>query len=67
MPGVGSVDERYQPYSVEIIEVTGGRFWKPYGKAVDAMIKAQPDPRGGSTPAGNPDMYQQRAHRPHQS
>jgi hypothetical protein len=27
---VGKVSERYQSYNVEMVEVTGGRFWKPY-------------------------------------
>jgi Glycosyl hydrolase family 79, N-terminal domain len=31
MARVGTVDERFQSYNVEMIEVTGGRFWKPYG------------------------------------
>jgi hypothetical protein len=31
MPRVGTVDERFQSYNVEMVEVTGGRFWKPYG------------------------------------
>src|SRR5713226_4515449 len=31
MPRIGTVDERFQSYNVEMIEVTGGRFWKPYG------------------------------------
>ena len=31
MPRVGVVDERFQSYNVEMVEVTGGRFWKPYG------------------------------------
>ena len=30
MPRIGSVSDRYQSYNVEMIEVTGGRFWKPY-------------------------------------
>ena len=30
MARVGTVDERFQSYNVEMIEVTGGRFWKPY-------------------------------------
>lgn len=25
------VDERYQSYNIEMVEVTGGRFWAPYG------------------------------------
>jgi hypothetical protein len=31
MARVGTVDERFQSYNVEMVEVTGGRFWKPYG------------------------------------
>jgi hypothetical protein len=31
MTGVGTVDERFQSYNIEMVEVTGGRFWKPYG------------------------------------
>jgi hypothetical protein len=27
----GTVDARFQSYNVEMVEVTGGRFWKPYG------------------------------------
>src|SRR5712672_2054179 len=31
MTRIGTVDERFQSYNVEMVEVTGGRFWKPYG------------------------------------
>ena len=31
MARIGEVDERFQSYNVEMVEVTGGRFWKPYG------------------------------------
>jgi hypothetical protein len=31
MPRLGTVDERFQSYNVEMVEVTGGNFWKPYG------------------------------------
>ena len=27
---VGTVDERYQSYNIEMVEVTGGRFWAPW-------------------------------------
>ena len=30
MPAIGTVDERYQSYNIEMLEVTGGRFWAPY-------------------------------------
>src|SRR5258707_14370591 len=32
MARIGTVDERFQSYNVEMVEVTGGRFWKPYGR-----------------------------------
>jgi len=28
---LGQVDPRFQSYNVEMVEVTGGRFWAPYG------------------------------------
>ena len=36
MPRVATVDERYQSYNVEIAEVIGGNFWKPYNQRSDA-------------------------------
>jgi len=30
MPRVATADERYQSYNVEMAEVIGGNFWKPY-------------------------------------
>ena len=31
MPRVGSIDARFQSYNIEMAEVTGGPFWRPYG------------------------------------
>src|ERR1700693_441013 len=31
MPAIGTVDERFQSYNIEMVEVIGGRFLKPYG------------------------------------
>jgi hypothetical protein len=31
MARIGTIDERFQSYNVEMVEVTGGRFWRPYG------------------------------------
>src|SRR4051794_27743979 len=62
MPAVGSVDDRYQSYNVEMLEVTGGKFWKPYGPELEAALR-QPAPAssGGDTPAGmNPGLYEYR-------
>src|SRR4051812_41202141 len=45
MVRIGTVDERFQSYNVEMVEVTGARFWKPYGS---------------KTSGGNSDLYQYR-------
>lgn len=31
MARIGTVDPRFQSYNIEMVEVTGGRFWRPYG------------------------------------
>jgi hypothetical protein len=36
MARIGTVDERFQSYNVEMVEVTGGEFWKPYGSGRSA-------------------------------
>ncbi|MEN3350354.1 MAG: hypothetical protein V7632_3989 [Bradyrhizobium sp.] len=33
MPHVATIDPRFQSYNIEMVEVTGGRFWKPYAAA----------------------------------
>lgn len=39
---VGEVDPRYQSYNVEMVEVTGGRFWAPYGGPKGEMYRMRP-------------------------
>ena len=46
MPRLGTIDERFQSYNIEMVEVTGGPFWKPY----DAQAGAQPDLTSNRTP-----------------
>jgi heparanase 1 len=36
LPRIGTVDERFQSYNIEMVEITGGRFWKPYRSQPDA-------------------------------
>lgn len=45
LPSTGTISERFQSYNIEMVEVTGGRFWKPYAstKATEA---------GDNQPAG---------------
>jgi hypothetical protein len=60
MPPIRTVDERYQSYNLEMVEVTGGKFWKPYGPEPDANLR-QPAPSGGDTPSSmNSSLYQYR-------
>ncbi len=62
MPRIGTVDERFQSYNVEMVEVVGGRFWKPY-KEVNAVLKKSPPSaqQPGSNPVGmDPNLYQYR-------
>jgi heparanase len=62
MPRVAIVDERYESYNVEMAEVIGGNFWKPYNTS-DAT-SAKPSASSGSAPfeIGSPDpsMFQAR-------
>jgi heparanase len=58
MPRIGTVDERFQSYNIEMVEVTGGRFWKPYNSPADTSASkpnpAQSASQQGSQPAGMP-------------
>jgi Glycosyl hydrolase family 79, N-terminal domain len=49
LPRLGTVDERYQSYNVEMVEVTGGRFWKPYSAGA-----------GNESAGTKPDLFQYR-------
>ncbi len=41
MKYLSSVDERYQSYNVEMAEVVGGEFWRPY-KTMDSLPSSTP-------------------------
>ncbi|MEH2624515.1 hypothetical protein V1292_002570 [Bradyrhizobium sp. AZCC 1719] len=61
LPRLGTVDARFQSYNVEMVEVTGGRFWKPY-KASASAPSARGADNAENIPAGaNPDRYAYRA------
>jgi heparanase len=36
LPSVGRVEARFQSYNVEMAEIIGGRFWRPYARMNDA-------------------------------
>ncbi|MET1755905.1 hypothetical protein ABVV53_10595 [Novosphingobium sp. RD2P27] len=42
LPAIAEVDERFQSYNVEMVEVTGGRFWAPYGGPGDEQYRQRP-------------------------
>jgi hypothetical protein len=48
MPRIGTVDRRFQSYNIEMVEITGGRFWRPYQSRADDA----PATSGSQTPAG---------------
>lgn len=58
MPKLGTVDARFASYNVEMVEVTGGRFWKPYDTAAEP---ARPAGAEVNQQVGvNPNLFQQR-------
>jgi heparanase 1 len=66
MKRVGIIDDRYQSYNVEMLEVTGGKFWKPYkeigNRAAQPSAPAVGEARSSDTPSGmSADLYQYRS------
>src|SRR5579862_6498023 len=60
LPRTGTVDERFASYNIEMAEVTGGNFWKPYHGQSSAAEGRKPA-ESASTPAGmDPNLYQYR-------
>ncbi len=41
MPPIATIDDRFESYNVEMAEVIGGKFWKPYDAAALASLKAK--------------------------
>ncbi|MET4256532.1 hypothetical protein ABIC09_001463 [Bradyrhizobium sp. S3.12.5] len=37
LKSIGTIDARFQSYNIEMTEVTGGRFWKPYPRTMRAL------------------------------
>src|SRR3954453_903639 len=61
MPAIGTVDHRYQSFNVEMVEVVGGSFGKPYDKK--SLVNpgsgpARPESnQGASTPGSMPQQF----------
>jgi hypothetical protein len=62
MTKLGTVDGRFVSYNVEMVEVTGGRFWKPFSAEVDARLAARASaaPDAKRQMMMDPDLYQYR-------
>jgi hypothetical protein len=41
MPAIATIDDRFESYNVEMAEVIGGKFWKPYDPGTLASLKAK--------------------------
>ena len=59
MPSVGTIDERYQSFNIEMVEVTGGRFWAPYKSG--AAVAPAPPVKSGAPVGMDPSLYRYRA------
>jgi heparanase 1 len=55
MPKVATVDPRFQSYNIEMVEIIGGRFWKPYASKA-AATPPPANPAIGIDPA----LFEQR-------
>jgi heparanase 1 len=62
MTKLGTVDPRFVSYNIEMVEVTGGRFWKPFSADVDARLAEQARATSDTPrPVGmDPNLYQYR-------
>jgi heparanase 1 len=57
---IGTVSPRFQSFNIEMVEVTGGRFWAPYKKQGEPQPKSSVD-SSASVPAGmDPSLYRYR-------
>src|SRR5438874_190395 len=57
LPRLGTIDARFQSYNVEMVEVTGGRFWKPYNASPSAPSDRGADNAGNIPAGGNPALF----------
>ncbi|WP_407154345.1 hypothetical protein [Bradyrhizobium sp. STM 3557] len=50
LPRIGAVDERFQSYNVEMAEIIGGEFWRPYGPEgkIENLPAAPPGKHAGN-------------------
>ena len=57
LPSIGVIDERFQSYNVEMVEIIGGDFWKPYGP--DGTVATPSSaPLGQGVVGQDPNLFQ---------
>jgi hypothetical protein len=62
MAKIGTINERFQSYNIEAVEVTGGRFWKPFAKPGDPKpVEEKPKPASAAQMGMDPSLYEYRA------
>ncbi len=60
MPRVATIDERFQSYNIEMVEVTGGRFWKPYDQPGDGAKSTTKEAPSDKSADEDPSRFQYR-------
>jgi len=60
LPRIGTVDERFQSYNIEMVEVTGGQFWKPYRSKPESSLVPPRRSGPGPPPGQNANLFQYR-------
>src|ERR1700722_7055026 len=60
MARIATVDERYQSYNIEMVEITGGEFWKPYGPERGVQAAHPPNKPGARISNDNSNLFQYR-------
>jgi heparanase len=62
LAAIGRVDERFQSYNVEMAEIIGGRFWKPYAHMkVDPTKSPRANDANTQSTGTNLDLHETRA------
>lgn len=57
---IGTISERFQSYNIEMVEVTGGKFWRPYRSKLDVPPTQPPRPGSDTPPGMDSKLYQYR-------
>jgi heparanase 1 len=62
LPRIATIDPRYQSFNVEIAEVVGGNFWKPYtAQSIAQMTKSASASSGSGVVGDDTTMFQARS------